>query len=60
MDEFKKMHDQIRLSIGDSVYFQDEILHAAAHRKIILPLVLTRLSDEETEKTTLYIPNICF
>ena len=54
------MHDQIRLSIGDPVYFQDEILHAAAHRKIILPLVLTRLSDEETEKTTLYIPNICF
>ena len=49
---------KLKLAEGKSTHLQGQILHISAQRNIRLPLSLTRLSDEKTEKRILYTINI--
>ena len=52
MDQYLKKHVK-RFPGGECLSLQDQILHTTPDRNDRLPLVLTRLSDEKTQRTGL-------
>ena len=44
-----------RLTSGDFISVQGQILHISAHRNVRLPLILTRLSGKESQRRGLCI-----
>ena len=53
MDQYQKVYKQKKLAMAECTFVQGQIVHTAPHRMIRLRLVLTRLSNDKTQRREL-------